>query len=922
MPSTDLPSPRPTSRHSKVERHNLPAHTTPLIGRKSETTDVAALVRSERVVTLIGSGGVGKTRLAQHVAQEVLGHFDGGAWFVDLATVNDRDSVAAAALAAVGGVQQPFTAVLDQLVTVLRPETALLVLDNCEHLTDECSRLAETLLQGCPQVAILATSREPLGVRGEVTWRVASLSLPKVDDPVGTADFAVFDALSLFWERARRASPQISITDATVEASARICRRLDGIPLAIEIAAARCRQFSPERIARDLDDHYRLVGGGRDRMARQRTLEASVEWSHELLDSEEKIAFRRIGVLTSWFPIEAAEGVIVSVADLDRLEVLDLIGRLVDKSLLVIDDESGVGEPHYRMLEAIRFYALARARDAGEIQSLREAHAMWWSNWATEHPITAIPSPAQITEFDHCYANLRAALEWLSREPARAAPLVQSLGPWLVLRGFVEDIRLLAIPVALELHQTRHPSWPTTVGSLALPSIAAGELDFLLGPVDEAFIHAEAADDYATAAACLHGLAFLDQSAKRWKTLADYAARAGLEQQRSFGEMAYHSCVPDDVRTSHDALCALVDDEPEDSAARPYLLSSWANTLLIMGEYEQAHRCFRDAITTRASARGEPTVLLWVLATGAAEAMCRNDPSDLDKILHLSRIRSLRGVAAFWAGVWQQTIAIAAHRLRGLPLDVDQLIAVATAPIPPTAWRVGYAAIARELLDRGAVATVQTLLDGLAASDLAQTPYHRLFCTMLRASIAHVEGGRERAEHEWRDLLTLAVEQGARPLAIDALEALASLVAPASPLTAARLLGSAQAERDAIAYRLRFTVEQRRHDDTHALLVSSLGDAEFEQALVEGCSMSLLDARAYAQRTRGQRRRPTFGWESLTPTEQDVARLVAEGATNPEIARMLLMSVNTVKTHLAHTYTKLGIDSRAQLASLVVRHAC
>ncbi|MEO5838976.1 MAG: hypothetical protein ABIQ73_10590 [Acidimicrobiales bacterium] len=325
------------------------------------------------------------------------------------------------------------------------------------------------------------------------------------------------------------------------------------------------------------------------------------------------------------------------------------------------------------------------------MQTLREAHAAWWSDWAGEHPIIAIPNPAQIAEFDQSYPNLRAALEWLRSDPVRAAPLVQSLGPWMVLRGYVEDIRLLAIPVALDLYQMRHPAWTTTVGSLSLPAIAVGELGFLLGPVNEAFVDAESAGDFATATACLHGLAFLDQSAQRWRLLADYGARAGLEQQRSLGEMAYHSCVPEDVRTSHDALRALVEHEPRDSAALPYLLSSWANTLLILGEYEHAHRCFRNAMTMRAGAApGEPTVLLWVIATGAAEAMGRNDVSDLDKILHLCRIRSLRGVAVFWAGVWQQTIAIAAHRLRGEPLDVDQLVAVATAPIPPTAWRVGY----------------------------------------------------------------------------------------------------------------------------------------------------------------------------------------------------------------------------------------
>jgi predicted ATPase/DNA-binding CsgD family transcriptional regulator len=910
-----------TLRSFDGDRHNLPSQATPLIGRQRDTVELTELLQAQRVVTLIGSGGVGKTRLAERVARTVVEHFEGGAWWVDLAPVSDGESVAAVALVAVGGAQQPFTTVLDQLVTVLRPESTLLVLDNCEHLGEECALLIEALLEGCPRVAVLATSREPLGVRGEVTWRVASLSLPTADDVISSTDYEQFDALVLFWERARRARPQISITDERVHASARICQRLDGIPLAIEIAAARCRQFSPERIARDLDDHYRLIGGGsRARMPRQRTLEASVEWSHELLNSEEQVAFRRVGVLSGWFPLEAAEGVIASFDDLDRWTVLDLIGRLVDKSLLVIDDDSDANEPHYRMLETIRFYALARARDAGEIETLRDTHAAWWTDWARAHPVTVIPTRAQIAEFDQCYPNLRAALEWLSPQPARAATLVQSLGAWMFMRGYVEDIRVLAFPIALALHEARHPQWTMTVGSLSAAAITLGDLEFLLGPVNEAFLDAEQSGDYTTATACLQGLAFLDQSAQRWKLLADYGERAGLDQHHFLGEMGYHSYVPEDVRVSYDALRNLLESTPGDSAIVPYLLSSWANTLLILGDYNQAHSCYQDAMSTLENAtRREPTALLWVLATGAAEAMCRNDASGLDEILRLSRVRPLRGVAPFWAGVWQQTIAIAAHRLHGIPLDVDQLVSVATMPIPPTTWRVGYALIARELLDRGLVAPARALSDGLAASALAHTPYHRLLCTAMNASIAHTEGDVESAEQDWRAVLTLSIEQGALPSAIDALEAIGSIAAPVAPLHSARLLGAADAARDAINYRMRFTIEQQRRDDAHELLVQTLGDAEAASAREEGWAMSLAEACAYAQRTRGERRRPTVGWESLTPTERDVARLVAEGATNPEIARKLLMSVNTAKTHLAHIFTKLDIDSRAELASLVTR---
>jgi DNA-binding CsgD family transcriptional regulator len=248
------------------------------------------------------------------------------------------------------------------------------------------------------------------------------------------------------------------------------------------------------------------------------------------------------------------------------------------------------------------------------------------------------------------------------------------------------------------------------------------------------------------------------------------------------------------------------------------------------------------------------------------------------------------------------------------------MLAVATMPIPPTTWRVGYALIARELLDRGMLAPARALCDGLEASALATTPYHRLLCTAMRASIAHCAGETESADQDWRTVLSLAIDQGASPFAIDALEAIGAITAPVSPLQSARLLAAAETGRDAINYRMRFTAEQQRHDGAHDRLVQSLADAELGAALAEGRTMSLAEACAYAQRARGERRRPMLGWDSLTPTEHDVARLVAEGATNPEIARKLFMSVNTVKTHLAHIYAKLDIDSRAELTSRVVRH--
>jgi DNA-binding NarL/FixJ family response regulator len=350
-------------------------------------------------------------------------------------------------------------------------------------------------------------------------------------------------------------------------------------------------------------------------------------------------------------------------------------------------------------------------------------------------------------------------------------------------------------------------------------------------------------------------------------------------------------------------------------------LSSWANTLLIQGQFNKVRECYEHAVSTRGRAtRGEPTVLLWVLATGAAEALYRKDASTIDEILRLSGNRSLRGVAAFWAEVWQQTITIAMHRLRGHVLDIDLLVKVAVRPMPPTAWRVGYSLIARELLDNGAIDAVSSMCEALAASALAHTPYNRLFWTALSASIAQANGEVDGAQQHWRSLLQLSVEQDAAPFAVDALEALASINASTAPLHSARQLGAAQAARDATGYLLRFTREQQRIDTTHERLGQLLEGEELAKAIVDGGAMSLAEANAYTHRSRGERRRPTIGWESLTPTELDVARLVAHGATNPAIARQLLMSVNTVKTHIAHIYTKLDIDSRAELTSLVVRH--
>ncbi len=364
------------------------------------------------------------------------------------------------------------TSVLDQLVTVLEPEASLMVvLDNCEHVIDGCAAVVDAVLGRCHGVAFVATSREPIGVAGEVTWRVASLALPARSPSLDDIDS--FSALALFWERAWRARPQLVVTDALVEASVRICRRVDGIPLAIELAAARCRQLSPERIANELDDHFRLLaGGGRTQLARQRTLEASVGWSHDLLDSDERVAFRRLAVFTCWFPLTAAEGVLSGFGDVDAWSVLDLVSRLADKSLLLVDDETDPGEPRYRMLDTIRFFALERARDVGELEALRNAHAAWWGDWIVRLGVGSIIT-SSVRELRWWYPNLRDALRWVATDLDRAIPLVRGLASFSALSDELDDTRIM-VGIGLTMHREQHPSWRTIAGSLAVAAVMTG----------------------------------------------------------------------------------------------------------------------------------------------------------------------------------------------------------------------------------------------------------------------------------------------------------------------------------------------------------------------------------------------------------------------------------------------------------------
>ena len=342
---------------SGIETH-LPIQLTSFVGRAAQIDDVRDVLADNRLVTLTGPGGVGKTRLALQIATHMAAEYGDDAYYVDLAAIVDSDVVPAAVARALGVPDLPGRSTVDALTHLVGHRRMLVVLDNCEHLLDACARLLAALLSTCPALTVLATSREPIGVTGEVTWRVPSLSVTD-------------EAVELFGDRARRARADFRVTDEEVLRIGEICRRLDGLPLAIELAAARVRAMALGDILNGLDDRFRLLtGGARTAAPRQQTLRACVDWSHELLAEPERILFRRLSTFLGGFDLDAARA--VSGGQADRFAVLDLLTSLVDKSLVVADEHRHV--TRYRLLETVRQYGQRELDASGESDAVRARH--------------------------------------------------------------------------------------------------------------------------------------------------------------------------------------------------------------------------------------------------------------------------------------------------------------------------------------------------------------------------------------------------------------------------------------------------------------------------------------------------------------------------------------------------------------------
>jgi predicted ATPase/class 3 adenylate cyclase len=404
-----LPADFPPMKSLSTTSGNLPRQVTTFVGRDVELARVSAMVRERPIVTLTGVGGVGKTRLAVQVAAEVVTDFPAGAWLCELAPVSDRDAVWEAVATSLGIQRNPTRTIDDTVIEFLAPRRLLLVVDNCEHLLVEVARIVDAICQQCPNVTVLATSREGLALAGEQLVAVPALGLPSGVDAAEHAERS--DAVHLFCDRARDAQPDFALSDVNAGAITQLCRRLDGIPLAIELAAARIRSLPPEDLVTRLDQRFRLLTrGSRAALERHQTLRNTIDWSYDLLGPSEQTALNRLSVFAGGCDLGAAEAIIAM--EEDDVDAADLLGQLVDKSLVQADDSGR--RVRYTMLETIRQYAQERLEESGETEAVRRRHAEYFvavSEAAGPHLRGREQLDWSAMLVDEA-ENLRAALDW------------------------------------------------------------------------------------------------------------------------------------------------------------------------------------------------------------------------------------------------------------------------------------------------------------------------------------------------------------------------------------------------------------------------------------------------------------------------------------------------------------------------------
>jgi predicted ATPase/class 3 adenylate cyclase/DNA-binding CsgD family transcriptional regulator len=907
----------PLRTASTVVAHNLPVQLTNFVGRGAQMTDLEKLLVDNRMVTLTGAGGAGKTRLAIEIAARIAAEFRDGLSYVDLAPVTHPGVVPVTVARALGLPDQPGRSTMDTLLRFVRDRQMLVVLDNCEHLLDASAELVVALLGAAPGLTLLATSREPIGAAGEVSWRVPSLSV---------AD----EATALFVDRARRARPDFRITNDNTTTVAEICRRLDGMPLAIELAAARVRALSLGEILDGLRDRFQLLtGGARTAVHRQQTLRASVDWSHALLSEPERVVFRRLAVFLGGFDLDAAQAVAGS-GDMQRFQVLDFLALLVDKSLVVADNSGGT--TRYRLLETVRQYAQEKLGESGEADAARSRHRDFYTALAA-----LLDSPAgtdyerRLEQAETEIDNLRAAFAW-SREHSNVAlalTLASSLQPLWMARGRIRE-GWAWFDAVLTDDRAYDLDVPAGVRARALADSA------LLDTWADAAASMDRAQQALLIARELNDPALLVPALTVGGLIASYSYDADVTRTYFTEALGLARTLDDRWRLSQilalQAAAATVAGDPIAARAageegrdvadaigdRFYGRQSrtslgWAQ--VIQGELAEAVAQFRGLVAEAESAHD--LILRSTAHQGLSYALaCQGEVSAAQRAAEVT-LESATELGEMFVGTGYLALGIAA-------------LAAGDAQAAHDAGEAAFqnftfaqlATVMRSVMAQAAVAGGDLIGARRLADEAVSlaTGWHLVVSLTPRARVAIALGEREQAERDIQDALACAGGIGVCLEVPDILECIADLArAAGNHHEAARFFGAASGIRQRMGA-IRFKVWDVGYEASVTALRDALSEQEFDSAWAEGAALSIQEAIAYAQRGRGERKRPASGWASLTPTEREVVRLVTEGLGNKGIATRLFVSPRTVQAHLTHVYSKLGMTSRVQLAREAARH--
>ncbi|MGA9356501.1 MAG: LuxR C-terminal-related transcriptional regulator [Mycobacterium sp.] len=906
----------PLRSHTSLAAHNLPAQLTSFVGRQAEIGRLRVALASNRLVTLIGAGGVGKTRLAVQVAAEVAGDFAAGAWYVDLAPITAAEVVPVTVARALGLPDHPGRSTMDTLLRFVPDRQMLVVLDNCEHLLDACAELLGTLLAAAPRLTVLATSREPVNITGEVIWQVPSLSL---------AD----EAVELFAERARLARPDFTVTEDNSTAVAEICRRLDGMPLAIELAAARVRALSLTEIVDSLHDRFRLLtGGSRTAVRRQQTLRASVDWSHALLTETERILFRRLAVFLGGFDLQAAQAV-CGDSRIERYQVLDQLTLLVDKSLVVADE--GSGRTRYRLLETVRQYALEKLGESGEADAVRSCHRDHYTAIVALLEVPARPDYQQrLDEAELEMDNLRSALGWdlENRATQRALTLASSLQPVWLTRGRMLEGRAWFHTILRDDHQKTEVSPAAHARALADEAVLNMFVGDSIARAQRAVEIARELDDAALLARALTACGYIAGTHYDPDAARVYYAEA-LDLARVLDDrgilsriLAWQSSTaisagdPTTARVVGEEGRLIADAIGDALNSRQCRVNvGWAQ--LIEGDVTGAVSQFA-AVSVDCEQSHDENMKLFALM-GLGISLAYHGEPDAARATAKDVLEGAADLGEYFTGMGHATLAQANLAAGDIPAAHDASEVVwrcYSIAQPELAAAQSVFNSAEVALARGDFVVARELADTAVA---VATGWQLVAALLVRARVVIAEGELAEGERDAHEALACAANSRVYLPVPGILECLAGLaITDGNHHEAARLLGAADALRRRMGL-VRFKIHDAAYQASVTKLRNAMDEAAFDTAWAEGAALSLEEAIAYAQRGRGERKRPASGWASLTPAERDVARLICEGLANKEVAARLFVSPRTVQAHLSHIYAKLGITSRVQLVQEAAR---